>query len=139
MAATFKEATDEILALFKAAWDPTQLPAVYENVGDDIPTTRTAWARPVLRFGLGGQASLSNGTGQTRFERNGILTVQIFIPNGDGLDLGWSLGKIVADAYEGVATASHVWFREGQLLPIGPDGKWFQFNFMTLFTFDEVK
>ena len=139
MTATFAQANDDILALFKTAWDTTGLLALYENIEGAKPTAQAAWARLTVRHGPSAQASLSGGTGVKRWERQGIITVQIFIPNGQGLSQGYSLGKIVADAFEGKATSLQVWFRNVRLNEIGPSGEWYQFNAIIEFTYDEIK
>ena len=143
MTATFDEANDAILDLFKTAWDTTGHPVTYENVKPTKPfppTTNIPWARVMVRHTGGRQGSLTGGLSITRWNRNGLFTAQIFTPNGDGLSLGYSLCKIVTDAFEGVATVStRVWCRNVRINEIGPDGEWFQFNVIAEFTYDEVK
>ena len=143
MTATFDEANDAILDVFKTAWDTTGHPVAYENVKPVKPFPPTAispWARVMVRHTGGMQGSLTGGLGTTRWSRLGLFTAQIFVPNGDGLSLGYSLCKIVTDAFEGVATVStRVWFRDVRINEIGPDGEWFQFNVIAEFTYDEVK
>ncbi len=140
MTATFDQANNEILALFKTAWDTTGFIALYENLEGAKPITQVAHAKVTVRYGKGGQVSLANGAGNKRFERNGILTVQIFIPNGQGLSQGYTLGKTVTDAFEGKSTSpGNVWFRNVHLKPIGPDGEWYQLNAIVEFLYDEVK
>lgn len=139
MSATFDVANDEILAFFDAAWTGTGLLALYENVHGDKPTAQEAWARVSLRNAPRGQTSLTGANGTNRFDRTGILTVQIFIPNGQGLSQGYNLGKIVIDAFEGKTTASQVWFRNAGITPIGPSDEWFQLNVTVEFSYDEIK
>lgn len=138
MTATFDQATDEILAVFKTAWDATGHIAVYENVEGAKPTAQDPWARPTINHGTGNE-TLGGAGGVKRYDRTGILTIQVFIPNGQGLSPGNALGKILADAFEGVATPSQVWFRNFRFLNIGPAGEWFQFNAVVDFAYDEVK
>ena len=139
MSATFDAANNEILAFFKTAWDTTGLIALYENIEGEKPPAQVAWARVTIRHGAGRQSSLSGGNGTSRFDRDGILTVQIFIANGQGLSQGYILGKVVTDAFEGKATASQVWFRNVIVKEIGPSDEWFQFNVTIEFTYDEIK
>jgi hypothetical protein len=139
MTATFDQANNDILAFFKTAWDTTGLLAVYENVKGAKPTAQAAWARLTVRHGPSAQASLSGATGTSRYERSGILTAQIFIPNGEGLALGYSLAKTVIDAFEGKATPRQVWFRNATVNEVGPSEEWFQMNVTIGFTYDEVK
>lgn len=140
MTATFNQANNEILTFFKDAWDPTGHLALYENVKGEKPSAQEPWARLTVRHGPSRQASLSGALGTSRYERSGILTVQIFIPNGEGgLSLGYSLGKVIADAFEGKATPNQVWFRNVTINEIGPSDEWFQLNATAEFTYDEVK
>ncbi len=139
MTATFDQANSDILTIFKTAWDATGHLALYENVKGARPTAQKPWARLTIRHGPPGPTSLSGGTGKHRFERNGLLTAQIFIPNGQGLSEGYVLCKIVADAFEGVATPLQVWFRNIRVNEVGPAGEWFQFNVLVDFTYDEIK
>jgi hypothetical protein len=139
MTATFDQANNDILDFFKAAWDPTGHIALYENVKGAKPTAQNPYAKLFVRHGPSNQASLSGALGTSRFERQGIITVQIFIPNGQGLSEGYTLGKVVADAFEGKATPLQVWFRNVKLNEVGPSGEWYQFNATMEFNYDEVK
>ncbi len=139
MAATQETASDEMLAFFKTAWDTTSLIAVYENVKGATPVAQAAWARPIIRHASGGGQSLTGANGTIKYGRVGLMTVSIFIPNGNGLSLGRSLGKTVADAFDGKATASAVWFRNVRVVEVGPDREWYQFNVVIEFTYDEIK
>lgn len=139
MSATFEIANGEILTLFKTAWDTTGHIALYENIAGDPPSTPIPWARISLRHRTGGQTAISGADGKRRYDREGVVTVQIFIPNGKGLSQGYSLGKIVVDAFEGKATPSQIWFRDVINKEIGPDGEWFQFNVTAEFMYDEIK
>lgn len=141
MSLTYTEAYDEMLAAFKAAWDTTGYNAIYEDVASDGPPTSTEpWARVTIRHSpAGGQVSLSSDTGTRIFSRSGIIIVSVFTPVGDGLSLAHSLGKIVADAFDGVSTPGRVLFRDVGLNEIGPDGDFFQTNVTAAFEYDEVK
>ena len=138
MAATQETASDEMLTLFKGAWDLTSLIAVYENVKGAVPTAQDSWARPSIQHAAGGGQSLTGALNKINYERQGVMTVSIFIPNGTGLSLGRSLGKSVAEAFEGKATASAVWFRSVRVVEVGPDGEWYQFNVVIEFIYDEI-
>ena len=140
MSASFELANRDILTLFDTAWDTTGLVAIYENVANQPkPSTQAAFAKVFVRHLAPGGQTLTGATGTTRYDRTGLITVQIFIPNGNGLSLGYSLGKVVTDAFEGVASPLHVWFRNARLNEIGPSGEWFQFNALIDFEYDEIK
>ena len=139
MAATQETATDEILALFKGVWDLTSLIAVYENVKGAVPTSQDAWTRPSIRHGAPGPQSLTGANATSLYSRKGVFTVSLFIPNGHGLTLGYTLGKSILDAYDGKKTASGVWFRNGRNVEVGPSGEWYMFNVIVEFEYDEIK
>lgn len=142
MSLTRREAINEILTLFKTVWEATQDASLvkYDNVANDNvpPSTQVPWARVKVRHTTAGQASLTGALGTQRFERKGILTIQIFQPAGKGLSGATDLPKIVQDAYEGVET-NGVWFRDVVANEIGPNGDFYQTNIVALFEYDEIK
>lgn len=143
MSLTRRQAITEILTLFKTAWEATESGDLvkYDNVANDNvpPTTQVSWARVKTRHTTAQQASLSGALGTRRFERHGILTIQIFEPTGKGLSGATDLPKIIQDAYEGEETANGVWFRDVVLNEIGPDGDFFQTNIVASFEYDQIK
>lgn len=141
MSLTRAQAVDSILAILKAAWDPTGYPMKWENVGavSTPPTSLTPWARAVLRHATSRQATLSGVSGQRRFRRTGSLVVQIFQPSGEGLVGNPDLARIVQDAFEGAVTPGGVIVRSVVVNEVGPDGAWFQTNVVVSFEYDEIK
>ena len=163
--ATFNEANDEILTVFRDVWQPRV--AIYENVeGTKPPDETVSWARPIVRHFTGNQDSLIGGLvrgkpptvtvalGVTakpvvpidrkkknvrRYRHDGLFTAQIFVPIGKGLMEGYELAKLVSDAFEGTDTPSGVWFQNVRIREIGPDGEWFQINVLADFEYTEVK
>jgi hypothetical protein len=145
---TFTQARDEILSLFKTAWDAgaTGVPVVYDDSPSDKPTSAelanentTAWARVTVRHSIGRQASLSGTQAVRRWEREGTLFIQIFTSYGTGLQTADSLAKVAVDALEGATTPGGVWFRDVSFREVGIDGPWYQTNVVATFQYDEVK
>lgn len=146
MTATFREAGDEIRTAIKDAWDPTGHPMAYQNVESDPPLppeagTLAAWGKTWIRHDPagGGQATLSGGNGVAVYNRTGTLRVQIFTILGSGTGPGYDLAKIVADALDGKATPSQVWFRGVSIDEPGEDGEWYEQSVFARFEYDEVK
>jgi hypothetical protein len=139
MTVTYSQARDEILALVRTAWLTTTFPMLWQDKPERIPSTRTPWARTTLLHTVGEQASLGNADGVSRYERQGIVTIQIFTPLGEGLSRAYNLCKVVTDAFEGKATAGGVWFKNTTLSEIGSTADWFQINVTTQFTYNEIK
>ncbi len=141
--ASLTAARDAILTLFKVAWDAQTPPVpklLNDDVKDDLPAGTFPWARIIVRHNTGFQATLAGETGNRRFRRLGLVTVQIFTPYGDGLDLNDALAKVAVDAFEGKSTAAdEVLFRNVRSNEVGQDGNWFQTNVFAEFEYDEVK
>ena len=147
-ATTFAEARDAIQSRFKAQFDADVLAivggsdkplVVWDNVAlTGEPPKDKAWFRVNVKHSDGDQVSLGEA-GTRKFSRDGIVTVQIFIPAGArGLALADRLGKMTVDAFEGKAAAG-VWFRRVKLVEVGPDGPWFQYNVTAAFTYELTK
>jgi len=139
MSLTFSDAVDQIMDLFKTAWDTTGFPAYYEDVRQQRDSSEDPWSTTTLRHASGQQMTLGTATGTSRFAREGLLIVQIFTPAGKGLQEAYNLAKVVVDAYEGSTTPGGVWFRNVRLNEIGRDGRFFQMNVLVEFLYDELK
>jgi hypothetical protein len=149
MTATFSEARDQILGTFKTAWDANSgavnggaVPSLhYEGLKFDPPKD-AAWARITIRHSTAGQATLAGDPsfGRRRFEKFGVVTVQIFQPlsSGGGLVLAENLAQVAKAAFEGKATTGQVWFQNVAINEVGVDGPWFQMNVVASFRYDEI-
>ncbi len=138
------QARDEMSAVFRLAWcddmESVDVPVLWPDVAEEIPTDRDHWARFNLRHSEGAAATLPSGTGQRRYRHGGTVTIQIFTKQGDGQRTADALSKVAKDAFEGVVTApGGVIFRRVRINEIGPDGAWFQTNVLADFEYDEVK
>jgi hypothetical protein len=147
MSATLTQARDQMLALFKAAWDagpPSQgVLVLYDGVEGEKPSsTSVPWARVAVRHNpvQPGQVTLGQADGRRRFTRTGLVFVQLFTPTGDGLSLADSLATIARSAFEGVATTpGNVIFRAVSVSEVGPEeGGWYQTNVTALFEYDQI-
>ncbi len=147
---TYADARDEILTLFKDAWDAgadsagvrVQYPDVAEDPPPETEETNESpspWARVTVEHASGGQDTLMGSVGNRRFRRDGTVRVQIFTAFGQGLSLADSLAKIAADAFEGQTTPNDVWFRNVRLNELGRDGEYSVTQVLADFTYDEVK
>lgn len=144
MSFSYNEAIDEMLKPFRDAWVVgAGYRAIYEDVAqtDDKggpPKGHTPWARVMVRMASAGQASLG-GKDQKRWNRTGVITVQVFTEVGKGLSASRAAAKIVTDAYEGKATPGGVWFRNVRPVEAPADGDFAQVNVVIEFTYDEVR
>lgn len=141
---TRRAAITEILGLFRTAWlgaGQSDSRVKYDNVGKSSvpPSGNAPWARVVLRHTTSEQASLSGASGTQRYERRGILSVQIFMPPGKGLAEAVDLPTIVQRAYEGQTTTNGAWFKDVTINEIGVDGDFYQTNVIAQFEYDEFR
>ncbi len=143
MTASPAQAVDDILTVFQTAWAPTGFVVDYQNVsqangGFVPPAETTSWARTFINHVRPGVGTLSGATGSQAFDRKGFLTVQIFVPAGEGLSQAHYLGKLVTDAFTRTATPRQVWFRNQRVKEVGPSGAWYQMNAIVDFNYTEV-
>jgi len=145
----FDSARDEMQALFNDYWK-AQTPAVNGGVVPRIewqgvdPMDPAPPAEPFARYFLkhvAGKQTTFGPTGQRRFNRPGLITVQVFAPlsKGQGLSLAEKLGIIARDSYEGRGTASGIWFRNARIQEIGPSKAHYQFNMIVEFRYDDMR
>lgn len=141
MSLTYAQARDEMLTQITAAWTAgaSGAPLLYDDRPGATPADATTWARVHIQHNLGTQATIGNPIGNNLFRRDGLLTVQIFVPIGKGLSLADTLAKVAADAFEGQSTPGGVWFRKVRMREIGPDKAWFNVNVYAEFNYDEAK
>lgn len=141
MPATYRQAVDQIQAVFKAAWDTTGFEARYPGQSSQPPEDAAGvpptWARFTLRHGSGGQDSFTGGA-QKVYLRTGIAIVQVFAPTEQGYGPSYDLAKVVSDAFQGTQTSGGVWFRNVRIDEIGVSGLWLQLNVSIGFQYDEI-
>lgn len=144
MPCTFSEARDYMLSVFKAAWDTTGNPAVYEGVArtpdteGNIPDA-PVWARATIRHADGFQSSLTGPLEVfKKFENIGVVIVQVFARIGDGASAAYDAAQLVATAYR-VSRNLPVWFRNVRINEIGTKGEFHQINVIADFTYETVE
>lgn len=139
MSLTYTQAIDGVLTKFRTAWLATGYDAFYDDTPQDRGTDEDPWARATVQHVDGFMSSLKSPTGQARYERKGILTVQIFTESGSGLQAAYDLAKVVSDAFEGQSVAGGLWFRDVRVREIGRDGAFRQTNVIVEFDYEEEK
>lgn len=147
----FDAAYDVVLGAFKQQWDVEAFNVVgyipeveWQQVTEDEPKSKganrkKAWARVVVRH-IGGDQKTFGETEARKFDRRGVVSVQVFTPKGKrGLTLGQQLGKVAVDAFEGRCLQG-VAFRRTSLREGGSsDAHWQQTNVTADFDYDVVK
>lgn len=146
---TLDAAHDEILTLFRTAWE-AYAPGVNGGTAPRVewpgmdsgspPPANVSWARIRVREAISRQTTLAPA-GQRRFTRPGIVTVEVYVPiaGSRGLSLLQQLAIIARNAFEGVGTASGLWFRGTRILDVGADRSWNRMNVTAEFQYDEMR
>lgn len=146
---TFDSARDEILGLFNVKWT-ADTPAIngasvirveWQGVDkQNPPPADEPYARIFVRH-VNSRQSTFGASGERRFTRFGLVTVQAFAPisNGGGLSFAENAAIIARDAFEGVGTDSGIWFRNARIQEIGLAGPWYQMNTVVEFQYDELR
>jgi hypothetical protein len=134
---TISEARDEIFAIVNTAWG-TRGPIQWPDMANFDTPANGMWLRVTLKHQTGGQVSLSDAVGQKRWQRIGTLWMQVFTDRGDGLETNYGVCQEMLDAFQGVATAGGVWFRNTRINEVGVDGAFQLNNVLTQFQYDQI-
>jgi len=110
----------------------------YENNPDFEKPTDEPWVRFTVKNNVSVQRSFGKD-GFRKYERNGIISYQVFIPTGTGTYDGEIVCDHINSIFEGKRFEA-IYCESGYWTESGRDGTdWFQFNGRILFNFDEIK
>lgn len=135
---TPEAAKDAMLDVFKAAWDTTGFPAVYDDKPGNKPTSETVWARATIQHGDSFQSSIAGAAGQRRYTDTGFVFVQVFAPVGDGSTACLQAAQLVRNAYQD-SRHPNVWFRNVRLKEVTDKGAFVSINVEAAFSYDDVR
>ena len=144
---TITQAKDDISAAFYDGWTLSEtsknIPVFFDNLDSDADdkSADAPWARLSIKHfdSAFSKQSLADSDGVKNYQRDGIATVGIFVPIGEGASRSDELISIVMNSFEGKRTANGVWFRNVRFNEVGPDGAWFQINIKANFNYTENK
>ena len=140
---TRTEARDAVLGAVRAAWLANGTTAPIAMHWDDVasdPTGHDAqglplpWARASVRF-LASPVE-AHGNNEAKHLTEGILTVQLFAPFGDGHKLGDELAEVLEVAFR-ARRIGDLWFYGARSPEVGREGPWFRTDFVANFRFEE--
>jgi len=132
----YKQARDEILGVFNAAWAPRT--AVWTDLPSDVPSGGV-WARPTLRHDTGGQGSLAGDQGKIQYDNGGVLFIQVFTPIGQGSSENYDLSQMLVSAYRAYKHPN-LWFRNVRMQEVTSSQSAFQqHNVMADFEYTNVE
>ena len=121
---------------FNTYWNDETVIVWGDDDNKSIPSN-APWVRFNIRHADGFQATTGAPT-SNRFERIGIITVQIFTKQGDRQVTSRTLADNALKAYEGVLQSDILYFG-ATVREIGNDGRgWHQTNVITSFRYSEI-
>ena len=131
----FSAARLAIRTLFATAWgNLTEI--AWPDVPFDIPDNQ-AWVRVDIKHNMGYQASMGS-PGSNRFRREGIVTVQVFAPEGKGANDAADKADAVADIFIGTDD-NGIHYYDTTINEVGNDESGFyQINVVTKFRYDRL-
>lgn len=114
MPADITTARDEMLSLFRTGWladaNSAGVPIFYSQQKQDPGSDVVAYAVARVIHQSGGQSNLAHGNGKQRYNRSGIVAVDILTLFGEGLVGADVLTQIALDIFTSATTPSGVWF-----------------------------
>lgn len=137
---TSNEARQEIYDTLKAAWEAAypSSPLVFANEAFDSEGV-AEWASLEVRQTGGGQDSLG-AVGNRRFERRGLVFVQLYAAVNRGLARLDELSKTVLDTLEAkTLPVNSVFLYDGVFRELPPSGPWVRGSVTIQVTYDEIK
>lgn len=142
MTANPLQAKDEMLDVFKTAWDAdpisTGLIIKYPDVLGPIPSSDNAWVEVLVQHNAGGEANLAGSGSTRRYRATGFLLFRIMTPTLEGLDLPSQLSEVIIKAFE-TAKSKSVMYASPTPVFVGNDGAWHQTNVAIEFQYDTFR
>lgn len=134
---TIAQAREAIYQEWSDNWTSTSVWTL-ENERFDEPDEGTDWARVTVRSLPGGQETLGK-EGDRKYQRSGSVIIQLFTSAGSGgLATSDAYSRSARDIYEG-KSFDGLFFNNGQIREIGPDGKFYQTVVEVFFDYFETK
>ncbi len=135
MVATFDGMASSIYTQFKSVFGAARptVPIAWDEVAHTPPDSG-AWVRGVVDCPAQVRAAL----GVRKWRTAGLVTVQVFTPQGLGGQLSRQLAEDVATAFRGI-NLSGIRLRAPSIVRVGVDGQWFQTNVLTEFVADHTE
>lgn len=134
---TTQEARETIYQTFASEIGLASSRVTFANE-DYAPPVGQSWVRLTVLHQTGNQETLQE-VGLRRFRREGIISVQIFVPIDIGLRDADDLLAVARNIFEGRTLSGPIWCTDANASEIGPSDGWYQFNIDTNFAYEEVR
>lgn len=133
---SLQTARETIYQTFATDWGVTsQFTFANENFE---PPANAPWVRLAVLHQTGNQETLGD-VGFRRFRREGIISIQVFMPLNDGLRDIDALVQMARQVFEGRTLTGPIWCTDANVSEAGPSDGWYQFNVDIDFAYEETK
>jgi len=131
---TYRQAVTAMQDYFNTSWND-DTPVLFDDDAQDVP--EETFVRFNVQHNEGFQSTMG-APGNNRFQRRGLVIVQIFQKQGDfAIDAREKAENALA-LFAGV-TNSDIYYYDGYIREVGNDGRgWYQINVVTSFRYDEI-
>lgn len=102
------------------------------------PPADASWVRLTVLHQTASQETLGE-VGFRRFRRQGIISLQIFVPINDGLRDIDALMQTARAIFEGRTLTGPIWCTDANAFEAGPSDGWYQFNIDIDFAYEETR
>lgn len=133
---SYEAAVAAIKKHFAEQW-ADRTPVAYDDVAFSIPSD-AAWLRLTIQHGMGYQASVGS-PGSNQFRREGLVTVQIFTPEGGGAIAAYELADAVTPIFQRLGRVDGIAFKDVRLNEVGNrSAGWYHVNIKAEFEYDTI-
>lgn len=130
----FKQAEAAIRDYFNTGWNDLT-PIAWPDLPFNQPST--IWVRFTMKNNIGEQVSIGD-VGNNYHRRQGIVTIQIFQPQGQGTTDARTKADVAADIFIENALSGMI-FKKVNARDIGADGQgWYQYNVTAEYQYDRL-
>lgn len=141
------DAVADMFNLFRDIWKdeydnplPVEVPGMDFDTADLTPVE--VWARWRCDHSAEqGQASLAGGNGKRKWQRDGLISIELNTPPNSGVTQAYELAEVVLKAYQGKRTAGDAWFRNVRVVESSPQensGVWYKIYVFAEFTYEQI-
>ncbi len=141
---TPSEAVNAIVDAWEAGWDESNARTyfLWDALPNPEPVHNRAWCRLTVQHTATVQATLNSSTsGAKRWDREGMVTVQIFAPVSGGSPqlAALALAELAREILEGRSLPGNLVLFAAQITEVGTDSVWWQVNVNVQFLYQETR
>lgn len=133
----YLEATDEMSRVVNSVLVAEGVLAKWEDVPANEMDGETTWAKIFIQHSKGNISALGGVNLLRKFQRDGVILVQVFAPVGQGKLQAMEVAQLVSNAYED--EKGDVLYRNVTVQEIGAEGSFWQALVRIEFEYDDVR